>query len=36
MEAITNAQNVAAVWFIIVFGVCLLAPLFTLAKGERK
>lgn len=25
---ITNAQDVAAIWFMIVFGVCLLAPLF--------
>lgn len=29
MEAITNAQDVAAVWFIVFFGACLLAPLFT-------
>ena len=34
MEAITTAQNVAAIWFIIVFGVALLAPLFR--NDEEK
>ena len=25
---ITNAQDVAAIWFLIVFGACMLFPLF--------
>ena len=28
MEAINNAEAVAAVWFTVVFGIALLAPLF--------
>lgn len=33
MEAIVTAQNVAAIWFIVFFGACLLWPLFT-RKGD--
>ncbi len=29
MEAITTAQDVAAIWFIVFFGGVLLAPLWT-------
>ena len=32
MENLANietAQNVAAVWFIIWFGICMIVPLFT-------
>lgn len=28
IDNIVTAQNVAAIWFIVLFGVCLLAPLF--------
>lgn len=37
MTPIETASNVAAIWFTIVFGVALLAPLFTLpCKAVRK
>ena len=29
MHEIINAQNVAAIWFTVFFGLCLLLPLFT-------
>ena len=32
MEAITTAQDVAAIWFIVFFGACLLVPLFNREK----
>lgn len=32
MENITLAQDVAAVWFIVVFGVALLAQVIDFAK----
>lgn len=28
MEAINNAEAVAAIWFTVYFGLCLLVPLF--------
>jgi hypothetical protein len=28
MENITNAQDIAAIWFIVFFGVALLAPVY--------
>jgi len=27
LEAITNVEHVAAIWFIVYFGACLLIPL---------
>jgi hypothetical protein len=35
MEAIVQAQEVAAIWFTIVFGVALLAPLFKLTRKGK-
>lgn len=29
MEAINNAEAVAAIWFTVLFGITLLSPLFT-------
>lgn len=37
MENITLAQDVAAIWFMLVFGTCLLAQVFgPLRKALRK
>ena len=37
MDSITTAQTVAAVWFTVLFGACMLAPLFrTGRKAVRR
>ena len=32
MEAITNAQDVAAIWFIVVFGAALVAQVWDFGR----
>lgn len=36
MENIINAQDVASVWFMVVFGLVLIAQVYDFAKGVWK